>query len=119
MQNNMGHGNLETVMQDKYSQLQVDIGNRFASMMEGYGHMVSILNTVEDFCKDCRRTVKRFVPAVTQDTQQTVLAEVGAMEQGAMMLAHAAVAMAAIARLYRDTVKDIAGGDLLDMMEED
>ena len=110
---------LEDALQDKYAKLQVDIGNRFASMMEGYGHMVSILGTVEDFCKDCKRTVKRFVPSVTQETQQTALNDVASMEQGAMMLAHAAVAMAALARLYRDTVVDIAGGDLLDMLDQD
>ena len=110
---------LEDSLQDKYAKLQVDIGKRFASMMEGYGHMVSILGTVEDFCKDCKRTVKRFVPSVTQETQQTALNDVGSMEQRAMMLAHAAVAMAALARLYRDTVMDITGGDLLDLMDQD
>ena len=35
----------------------------------------------------------------------------------AVMMANAALTMAALARLYRDTVKDIAGGDMLDMIE--
>lgn len=109
---------LEDALRERYDKLQVDIGRRFASMMEGYGHMVSILDTVEDFCKECKRRVKHFVPSVTQETQQTALNDVAQMEQGAMMLAHAAVAMAALARLYRDTVVDIAGGDLLDMLDQ-
>ena len=35
-----------------------------------------------------------------------------------MLLANAALAMAARMRLFRDTVVDLAGGDLIDMIEE-
>mgnify|MGYP003289720844 CR=1 FL=1 len=108
---------LEDVLFEKYQALRNDIGPRYASMMEGYGHMVNILGTVEAFFKDCKKYVKNFIPAVGAATQEATLADLNTMESEAVMMANAALTMAALARLYRDTVKNIAGGDLLDMIE--
>ena len=41
------------------------------------------------------------------------------MENATVLLGNAALAMAARMRLFRDTVVDIAGGDLIDMIEEE
>ena len=52
-------------------------------------------------------------------SEHKYLLEDALQDKYAKMLAHAAVAMAALARLYRDTVVDIAGGDLLDLLDQD
>lgn len=114
----VNNGTLEDVLYEKYSAIRTDIGPRFASMMEGYGHMVNILGTVEGFFKESKKSVKRFIPSVGAATKEVVLADLNTMESEAVMMANAALAMAALARLYRDTVVDIAGGDLLDLIEE-
>lgn len=111
--------NLEDVLQEKYSMLQQDIGTRFASMMEGYGHMVSILDMVEDYYKDCKRTVKGFVPRCSEETLETTSIDLNSMMNQALVLANAAMTMAALAKLYKDTVVSMTGGDLLDMINEE
>lgn len=40
------------------------------------------------------------------------------MENGAVLLSNAALAMAARMRIFRDTVVELSGGDLIDMIEE-
>lgn len=111
-------GTLEDVLYEKYSTIRTDIGPRFASMMEGYGHMVNILGTVEGFFKESKKSVKNFIPSVGAATKEAVLADLNTMESEAVMMASAALTMAGLARLYRDTVVDIVGGDLIDMIEE-
>lgn len=110
---------LQDVQDEKYRGIRVDIGPRFASMMEGYGHMVNILGTVEAYFKDCKQSVKKFIPSVGAATKEAALADLNSMESEAVMLANAALTMAGLARLYRDTVVNIVGGDLIDMMEEE
>lgn len=112
-------GTLEDVLYEKYRTCRVDIGPRFASMMEGYGHMVNILGTVEAYFKESKKSVKNFIPSVGAATKEAVLADLNAMESEDVEMANAALTMAALARLYRDTVVDIAGGDLLDLIEKE
>lgn len=111
--------NLEDVLFEKYQALRQDIGPRYASVMEGYGHMVSVLNTVEAFFKDCKKEVHKFVPSDSPITMETTRDQLTSMEHGAVLLGNAALAMAARMRLFRDTVVDMAGGDLLDMIQEE
>ena len=108
---------LEDVLFEKYQALRNDIGPRYASVMEGYGHMVSVLNTVEAFFKDCKKEVNKFVPTDSPITMEATRDQLTSMEHGAVLLGNAVLAMAARMRLFRDTVVDIAGGDLLDMIE--
>lgn len=110
--------NLEDVLQEKYSMLRQDIGTRFASMMEGYGHMVNILDIVEDYYKDCKRTVKSFVPSCSEAALKIARIDTNSMMNKALVLANAALTMAALAKLYKDTVVSMTGGDLLDMIGE-
>lgn len=110
---------LEDVLFEKYQALRQDIGTRYASVMEGYGHMVSVLNTVEVFFKDCKKGVNKFVPSDSPITMETTRDQLTSMEHGAVLLGNAALAMAARMRLFRDTVVDMAGGDLIDMIEEE
>ena len=107
---------LEDLLYEKYRALRVDIGPRFGSVMEGYGHMVSILNTVEAFYKDCKKSVGKFIPSDSPITMESTRDQLTSMEYEAVLLANAAIAMAARMRLFRDTVVDIGGGDLLDMI---
>ena len=111
--------NLEDVLQEKYSMLRQDIGTRFASMMEGYGHMVNILDMVEDYYKDCKRTVKGFVPRCSEETLETTSIDLNSMMNQALVLANAALTMAALAKLYKDTVVSMTGGDLMDMIGDE
>ena len=108
---------LEVVLQEKYRDLRIEIGSRYASMMEGYGHIVNILDTVEDFYKDCKRGVKCFVPQCSNDTKEGTLRDLTSMMNQSLMLANAALTMAAMAKLYRDTAMSISGGDLIDMID--
>ncbi len=110
---------LEDVLFEKYQALRNDIGPRYASVMEGYGHMVSVLNTVEAFFKDCKKEVNKFVPTDSPITMEATRDQLTSMEHGAVLLGNAALAMAARMRLFRDTVVDIAGGDLIDMINEE
>lgn len=110
---------LEDVLFDKYQALRADIGPRYASVMEGYGHMVAVLNTVEGFFKDCKKEVNKFVPSDSPITMETTRDQLTQMEHGAVLLGNAALAMAARMRLFRDTVVDMVGGDLIDMINED
>ena len=110
---------LEDVLFEKYQALRADIGQRYASVMEGYGHMVAVLNTVEGFFKDCKKEVHKFVPSDSPIAMETTRDQLTQMEHGAVLLGNAALAMAARMRLFRDTVVDMAGGDLIDMINED
>lgn len=110
---------LEDVLFDKYQALREDIGPRYDSVMEGYGHMVSVLNTVEAFFKDCKKEVHKFVPSDSPIMMEATRDQLTSMEHGAVLLDNAALAMAARMRLFRDTVVDMAGGDLLDMIQEE
>lgn len=110
---------LEDVLFEKYQALREDIGTRYASVMEGYGHMVAVLNTVEGFFKDCKKEVNKFVPSDSPITMEATRDQLTSMEHGAVLLGNAALAMAARMRLFRDTVVDMAGGDLIDMIEEE
>ena len=109
--------NLEDVLYEKYRELRIEIGTRYASVMEGYGHMVSVLNTVEGFFKDCKKEVNKFVPTDSQIMMESTRDQLQTMEHSAVLLANAALAMAARMRLYKDTVVDISGGDLIDMID--
>ena len=109
--------NLEDVMYEKYQGLRVDVGSRYASVMEGYGHMVSVLNTVEGFFKDCKKEVHKFVPTDSKIAMESTRDQLTSMKNGAMLLADAALDMAARMRLYRDTVVNLSGGDLIDMID--
>lgn len=110
---------LEDVLFEKYQALRNDIGPRYASVMEGYGHMVSVLNTVEAFFKDCKKEVNKFVPTDSPITMEATRDQLTSMEHGAVLLGNAALAMAARMRLFRDTVVDMGGGDLIDMINEE
>lgn len=110
---------LEDVLFEKYQALRNDIGPRYASVMEDYGHMVSVLNTVEAFFKDCKKEVNKFVPTDSPITMEATRDQLTSMEHGAVLLGNAALAMAARMRLFRDTVVDIVGGDLIDMINEE
>lgn len=110
---------LEEVLFDKYQELREDIGLRYASVMEGYGHMVSVLNTVEAFFKDCKKEVHKLVHSDSQITMEATLDQLTSMEHGAVLLGNAALAMAARMRLFRDTVVDMDDGALLDMIQEE
>lgn len=109
---------LETV-NVKYQELQDAMGNRYASVMEGYGNMVAILNLVEAYFKSCKKSVHKFVPSDSPIAMETTRDTLISMEHEAVLLANASMAMEARMRLFRDTVVDIAGGDLLDLIEED
>ena len=109
---------LETV-NVKYQELQDAMGNRYASVMEGYGNMVAIMNLVEAYFKSCKKSVHKFVPPDGPIAMETTRDTLISMENEAVLLANASMAMAERMRLFHDTVVDIAGGDLLDLIEED
>lgn len=113
-----GHDALQQALDEKYFTLRESVGPRYASVMEGYGNMVSILNAVEDFFKDCKKSVKKFQPSDSPMVMETMREELIGMENGAVLLSNAALAMAARMRIFRDTVIDMAGGDLIDMIRE-
>lgn len=74
---------------------------------------------MEAYFKDSKKSVHKFIPSVGAATMEATLADLNTMESEAVMMANAALTMAALARLYRDTVVDIAGGDLLDLIEKE
>lgn len=107
---------LQEALDIKYRELQDDEGMRYASVMEGYGNLVSAMNSVESYFKECKRSVNKFgviVNNTSPDAQREVLE---AMEREAAILTTAGMVMAARMRLFRDTVVDISGGNLLDML---
>lgn len=113
-----GHDALQQALDEKYFTLRESVGPRYASVMEGYGNMVSILNAVEDFFKDCKKSVRKFVPSDSPRVMETMRGELIGMENGAFLLSNAALAMAARMRVFRDTVVELSGGDLIDMLRE-
>ena len=113
-----GHDALQQALDEKYFTLRESVGPRYASVMEGYGNMVAILNAVEDFFKDCKKSVRKFVPSDSPMVMESMREELIGMENGAVLLSNAALAMAARMRIFRDTVVELSGGDLIDMIEE-
>lgn len=114
-----GHDLLQQALDEKCLTLRETVGPRYASVMEGYVNMVSILNAVEDFFKDCKKSVRKFVPSDSQMVMESMREELIGMEKRAVLLSNAALAMAARIRIFRDTVVYLAGGDLLDLIEGD
>ena len=110
---------LDELLDQKVEELRETVGRRYASVMEGYGNMVAILNMVEGYYKECKKEIHRFVPHVSEQTAEPTIAHLNTLRACALTLSNASLALAANMQVLRDTVTDITGGDLLDMLEDE
>lgn len=107
------------LINDTYDELRREIGPLYKSKMEGYGELVSRLNTLQAYMKDTKKEIGKFgeiVKHTAPDAQKEALLSI--LNDAARVTAEAA-AMAASVKVFIDTMIAEGGGDLLDMMEED
>lgn len=109
---------LQEALEIKHRELIGEVGSRYASVMEGYGNMVAAMNITEEYFKECRRSVKKFGANLGNTSFEYKREVLEQIEREAAILTAAALSMAGRIRLFRDTVIDMGGGDLVDMIDE-
>lgn len=107
------------LINDTYDELRREMGPVYRSKMEGYGVLVSRLNTLLAYVKDTKKEIGKFgeiVKCTAPDAQKEALMKI--MADASRLTAEAAV-MAASVKVFVDTMVAQGGGDLIDMMEEE
>lgn len=107
------------LINDTYDELRREIGPLYKSKMEGYGVLVSRLNTLLAYVKDTKKEIGKFgeiVKHTAPEAQKEAL--ISLLAETSRVTAEAA-AMAASVKVFIDTMIAQGGGDLIDMMEED
>ncbi len=107
------------LINDTYDELRRELGPVYRSKMEGYGVLVSRLNTLQAYMNDTKKEIAKFgeiVKHTAPDAQKEALISI--LADTSRVTAEAA-AMAASVKVFIDTMIADGGGDLIDMIEED
>lgn len=107
------------LINDTYDELRREMGPVYRSKMEGYGVLVSRLNTLLAYVKDTKKEIGKFGEIVKHTAPEAQKEALLSIVNDAARVTAEAAAMAASVKVFIDTMIAQGGGDLIDMMEED